>query len=410
VTREEPEAAPRPVPALLLQPYRAFFLCGASYALIAVAFWFVWLEALRVGAPLPLRWNVAPGRVHALAMIWGVLTFYVFGFLLTAYVRWVQAAPPSTTAVIRWIAVLVAGHAAIVVGALGPRWLIVPGGLLVLAALLGLIAFLGRAWWRSATTERLQPAVVLIALALGALGLALAIAGLDRGGSLYPAGILLGTYGYLMLLLTSVAHRLVPFFTALRRGQQSGTRRRGTLPVLCLGLALRGCVAALGDAHTALRVAASVDAVLFATLAWEVSAWSPRETLREPMIAVLYLAQVWLLAALAGSAVSWLFPARAVLLDLPVLHALAIGGLGTMVVGISTRVALGHAGRPIEADAWLLAVFALVQLAALLRVGFAFAGSGSPAAGGFAHWAALPWCLAFAIWLARLGPLLVRRP
>ena len=410
MTSPDPEAPARPVPALLLQPYRPFFLCGASYALLTVGFWFAWLEALRLGAPLPLAWNAPPGRVHALLMIWGVLTFYVFGFLLTAYVRWVQAAPPSTTAVVRWIALLVVGHTAIVAGAFGPAGLLVPGGLLVLAALLGLIGFLGRAWWRSAAPERLQPAVVLVALSLGALGLALALAGLRRGGSLYLAGILLGSYGYLMLLLSSVGHRLVPFFTALRQGRQSGTRRRGTLPVLGAGLALRACVTALGDPDTALRAAATIDGLLFAALAWEVSAWSPRETLREPMIAVLYLAQVWLLLALAGSALSWLFPARAALLDLPVLHALAIGGLGTMVVGISTRVALGHAGRPIEADAWVLGVFAGVQAAALLRVGFALAAPVWPAAGGLAHWAALPWCAAFALWLARIGPVLARRP
>jgi uncharacterized protein involved in response to NO len=396
----------RPVPALLLQPYRSFFLCGASYALLSVAFWFAWHEALRLGAPLPLPWNAAPARVHALVMIWGVITFYVFGFLLTAYVRWVQAPPPSPNAVVRWLLLLVGGHAALIVGAFGSAGLILTGGLVVLAALLGLIFFLGRALQRSDTSERLQPAVVLVALALGALGLALTLAGVHTGGPLYVGGILVGCYGYLMLLLGSVGHRIVPFFTALRQGRPHGTRRGGTLPLLAVGLALRGGVALLPAASPYL--AASIDALLFVVLAWEVSAWSPRETLREPMIAVLYLAQVWLLAALAGSALAWLFPARAGLLDLPVLHALAIGGLATMVVGISTRVTLGHAGRPIEADRWVLAVFALVQAAALLRVGLSLAGPWWPAAGGLAHWAALPWCLAFAIWLARLGPLLVR--
>jgi len=401
--------ATRPVPALLLQPYRVFFLCGASYALLSVAFWFAWLEALRLGAPLPLGWTAAPGRVHALVMIWGVITFYVFGFLLTAYVRWVQSPPPGTKAVVRWVALLVVGHAAIVAGTFGPAGLLVPGGLLVLAALLGLIAFLGRAWWRSAAPERLQPAVVLVALTLGALGLALVLGGLRSGGPLYLGGVLLGSYGYLVLVLATVGHRLVPFFTALRQGQKNGTRRRGTLPVLCAGLGLRACVAAVDDADVALRMAASIDGLLFVVLAWEVSAWSPRQTLREPMIAVLYLAQVWLLLALGGSALSWLWPEGAALLDLPVLHALAIGGLGTMVVGISTRVALGHAGLPIVADAWILSVFAGVQAAALLRVGFALAAPVWPAAGGLAHWAAIPWCAAFALWLVRMGPVLTRR-
>ena len=80
------------------------------------------------------------------------------------------------------------------------------------------------------------------------------------------------------------------------------------------------------------------------------------------------------------------------------------------MLGISTRVSLGHANRPIVADGWVRLVFWLIQAAALLRVGLLLVAPLAPAARTWAHWAAVPWCLAFGIWLVRLGPLLIRPP
>jgi uncharacterized protein involved in response to NO len=128
------------------------------------------------------------------------------------------------------------------------------------------------------------------------------------------------------------------------------------------------------------------------------------------MLSVLYVGWLWLMAALGLSAAFALAGRSPSLLELPVLHAFTIGGVATMVLGLSTRISLGHANRPMVADGWIRLVFVLIQMAALLRVGLLLVAPVAPAARTWAHWAAVPWCLAFGIWLVRLGPLLLRPP
>jgi uncharacterized protein involved in response to NO len=76
-----------------------------------------------------------------------------------------------------------------------------------------------------------------------------------------------------------------------------------------------------------------------------------------------------------------------------------------MSLGVMTRVTLGHTGRERTADGWTVLLYACVNLAAALRVAAALAPGASaaliPAAGGL-------WTLAFAIFLVRYGPMLVR--
>ena len=389
---------------LLQQPYRPFFLAGALYAFVTLAFWFIWRETLRAGFGLAIPWTVAPARAHAVVMIWGVLTFYVFGFLLTAYVRWVAASEPPKAALVGWLAALVVGQLLFVSGALGAGSLLVPGALVSAVAQISLAVFLGRALLRSNTQERLQPRVVLIALCLSVIGLLLSAVGLTRDGSgLYVPGLLLGLYGYLLLMITAVGHRLIPFFTVRVLGGNQGRRWGWTLPLVLALLALRIVVFFMPVTQGVLRAGAGIDAGLFLVLARDVTSWQPGRALRNPMILVLYVAIFWVLVALGASAFSLLQPGGPLRVDPLVLHALTVGGFSTLVLGISTRVALGHAGRPIVADGWILLAFGMIFVAALVRAVAPLLGGAAPQ---FVHWAAIPWCLAFGIWLLRIGPLL----
>jgi uncharacterized protein involved in response to NO len=88
------------------------------------------------------------------------------------------------------------------------------------------------------------------------------------------------------------------------------------------------------------------------------------------------------------------------------LHAFAAGGIGVLIYGMITRIALGHTGRPIAADRWVVTGYALINMAALARVG-------GPLAGGMFLSRALVlagfcWALAFALLLLRYAPILLR--
>jgi len=53
------------------------------------------------------------------------------------------------------------------------------------------------------------------------------------------------------------------------------------------------------------------------------------------------------------------------------LHALTAGAFGTMILGVMTRVALGHTGRDLVVGRPIAAAYWLVMLGAALRVGAA---------------------------------------
>ena len=88
------------------------------------------------------------------------------------------------------------------------------------------------------------------------------------------------------------------------------------------------------------------------------------------------------------------------------LHLVTVGGIGGMILAMMTRVALGHTGRPLTAPPAIVLAYVLVAAAALMR------SFGAAVPGGY--WLALDvssalWIVAFALFLWRYVPILVRR-
>ena len=86
------------------------------------------------------------------------------------------------------------------------------------------------------------------------------------------------------------------------------------------------------------------------------------------------------------------------------LHAFGVGAVGGMIVGMITRTALGHTGRPLHAGPMETSAYVLVHAAALLRVVPllivpALYPSALVASG-------VLWSAGFAFYLARYAPLL----
>ena len=121
-----------------------------------------------------------------------------------------------------------------------------------------------------------------------------------------------------------------------------------------------------------------------------------------PIVWVLHLGYAWLPIAFALKA-AWLL--RAAPWAVNWLHAFTAGAFGTMVLGVMTRVALGHTGRPLVVAKPISLAYVLVIVGAALRVTAPIA---LPAfyvelmAAALAAWAG-----AFAIFLAVYVPILV---
>jgi uncharacterized protein involved in response to NO len=124
---------------------------------------------------------------------------------------------------------------------------------------------------------------------------------------------------------------------------------------------------------------------------------------RRPILWVLYLGYFWIVVGLLlrGLAGFGLFPYPLVL------HAITLGGIGVLTLGMMSRVTLGHTGRDINAIGWWMPLaFVLLGLAAVVRVFLPMFDMAHYAvwidmAGGL-------WMLAFLIFVVYYTPMFVR--
>ena len=86
-------------------------------------------------------------------------------------------------------------------------------------------------------------------------------------------------------------------------------------------------------------------------------------------------------------------------------HDIGMAGFAVLIIGMVTRTALGHLGRPLQTDRSMVASYALVIAAVVLRL---LALMAVPFALAALHAAALAWIIAFALYLWRFFPMMVR--
>ena len=85
---------------------------------------------------------------------------------------------------------------------------------------------------------------------------------------------------------------------------------------------------------------------------------------------------------------------------------MTVGAAGGLIIGMMTRTALGHTGRPLVADRSDVACYVLVALAALVRVAVPLLAPAQTMPAVLLS-AAL-WSAGFALYAIRYAPLLLR--
>jgi len=375
-----PTSQPWPVLAL---GFRPFYLVGAASAVILLPLWLATLDGhLMLPLPDPLGW-------HAHEMLFGFAAAILAGFLFTAVRSWTGGDTPRGRAlgalVLLWLA-----------GRLAP--FVAPP--LVAAAIdlafLPAIAFAVAKPIAAMTPPRGQrrpwlPVIVLALLSVANL--------LHHSGSAGLARAL--GFGVIAMLIAVIAGRVIPSFTMTgAKISVSAAPRRDRVALIALGLAVALDVAAQVVPVPAMPLAA---ANVFAAVihAARLQQWQSHRALHVPLLAILHIAYAWLPVALglrALAALDLVPPALA-------LHALGVGAMAGLMLGMMTRSSLGHTGRPLRAGGWEIAIYAAITLAAVLRL----------CAGLQANWtlpllcaAGLAWEAAFGLFLLRYAPMLLR--
>lgn len=326
--------------------FRPFYLLASVFAALSVPLWALqfsgWLGQPYLSGPM---W-------HAHEMVFGFTLAVIVGFLFTAGRNW-SGRPTPTGLPLALLAAL---------------WL--AARVLVLTPYAGLAAAANVAFpvaaavglaipFFKAANRRNYFFVALLGL-LGAASGAFHLAHLGILPALAPVSIQVAL-DIVLFILAVMGGRVIPMFT--NNGvPNAAARRHPAVEKASLALLIALTAAdALGLPSPAIPALAALACVAHLARWW---LWQPWTTRSKPLVWVLHVAYFWVPVHLALRTMA----EAGALLPSVATHALTVGALGGLVIGMITRTAKGHTGRPLRADMADTVCYMLVLASALIRV------------------------------------------
>ncbi len=350
-------------------PHRVMFFAGALQTLLAMLWWLFELMTRYVFPAQMVAWPLFPTAVHSWLLLSGMLPFFIFGFLMTTFPRWMNGTEIPASRYVPAFVLMFIGALVFYAGLFFGRALIVVATLSMLAGwAAGLYALL-RSLLDTPHPDKRHPLMLFIALCLGWIGLAGFLVWLLTDEQFYLQLFLrAGLWGFVLPVFATVAHRMIPFFTASGSSQSEIPRPFWPWWIMLAASIMHG-VLELFHAPGWLwlcDIPLGLSSLYFSYL------WGFRRSFRNALLAVLHVGFAWMgVAMLMYAAQSlWLFTHHGTgfIWGLAPLHALTIGCYATLMIGMGTRVTLGHSGLPFEIGTSIKLMFVGIQLTALVRI------------------------------------------
>lgn len=374
--------------ALFALGFRPFFLLAGTAAVALVLLWIAFLNGVAIGGTYfdPVGW-------HRHEMMFGYTMAVVAGFLLTAAQNWTGIRTlhgwPLAALAVLWLAARVM----IALSAPFPPVLI---ALVDCAFLPVLGAALAVPIFKRGVRKHYVFLLILVLLFLANLLVHLDSLRLVEGAGY--AGTMLAVDVVLLLVLL-LGGRVIPFFTTRTL---PGVMPRSWAWIDYTALSSMALLAAVEPFMPHGPFVYVIAGVACIGNALRLAGWQPWRTFGTPLLWVLHLAYAWIVLGLALKSLSPWFPQLGFLS----LHALLMGGVGTMTLGMMARVILGHTGRTMTLPSGMATAFVLINLSVLSRVILPMI---MPSAYlRFVDLAGLLWVLAFLLFLFRYTPMLVK--
>ena len=339
-------SAAAPAFALWQLGFRPFYLLASIFAALSIPLWALqfagWLGRPYLQGPL---W-------HAHEMLFGFAMAVVVGFLFTAGRNWSNQ-PTPTGAPLAALALLWVAGRVLVLTPFGWSAAIVNACFPLAAALA-----LGRAFVAAGNRRNYFFVVLLVLMSAAELTVHLDKLHVLR----FPGWVgIQSALDGLLFIMAVMAGRVIPMFTNNGVPGAQATRQPA-LEMTALGLVLALLLADALQVHGTPLIAIAATAATAHFARW--LGWQPWKTLRAPLVWVLHIGYLWIPVHLALRAMSesGLVPSSSAV------HALSVGAAGGLIIGMMTRTAKGHTGRPMRADRADVACYVLVIAAALVRV------------------------------------------
>ncbi len=345
---EEPARAAAGPPAFALWAlgFRPFYLLASIVAALSIPLWALqfsgWLEHPYLDGSM---W-------HAHEMLFGFTLAVIVGFLFTAGRNWANRPTPTGATLAALAALWVAGRV-LVLTPFGWTAAIVNAAFPLAAAIALAIPFI------AAGNKRNYFFVALLLL----MSVAELAVHLDKLEVLQVPGWIgiQVALDAVLFIMAVMGGRVIPMFT--NNGVPGAKAvRQPVVEKAALGLTLALLAADVLQLQSLPLGALALAAAAAHLARWWL--WQPWKTGRAPLVWVLHVAYFWIpvhLALRALAQAGWVSPSLAA-------HALTVGAAGGLIIGMMARTARGHTGRPLLADRWDTACFALVIAAALVRV------------------------------------------
>lgn len=371
---------------LFAMGFRAFFALAGLSSLALIAVW----NSLSNGS-LHID-NYFPATFwHAHEMLLGYSTAVIAGFLLTAVRNWTDTETTRPDQLASLCFLWVYGRVLPFYSELVPDVLIAA---IDFAFLPALAFFVGKPLLQTGNFKNLIFTGLLLLMALGNGLIHAQILGYSETSGLLGLNLVVAL---IVTMILVIAGRVFPFFTERGLSGVICIRNPG-LDVVTVAVSVGVFILLMSDVSGLILMLAALAALALNVM--RVSAWYDSRIWFVPLLWVLYVGYGWVILGFGLVALS----AYAIVLPSLFLHAFTVGGIGILTLGMMARVSLGHTGRALKASNLMAIAFALINLAALLRVLF-------PALlpawyGGFVLASSYCWLAAFSLFAYQFLPIL----
>jgi uncharacterized protein involved in response to NO len=365
--------------------FRPFYLLAGLFSTFSILFW-----AAQFAGFLPFAY--LKGAIwHGHEMLFGYTIAVIAGFLLTAVRAWTGQPTASGVPLMALATLWICGRILVIT----PYAMAAAG---VNAAFPVAVAVaIGIPLYRAHNVRNYFFVGLLTLIGLLILAVHLALQGRFKLPS--PRLNMQLAMDVVLSIMVVIGGRVIPMFT--NNGVPGANARRNVvLEKFALGIVI------LLFAADLLQLPETLTAVivLFGALVHGVRLylWKPWRTVTTPLVWILHASYAWIVVHLALRGLSEL----ELLTGSYATHALTAGAIGGLTLGMMTRTARGHTGRPLIADVFELTAFSLIQVAATVRV---FGGITSPSLYMLSiELSAVLWSAAFSLFAVRYWPILTR--
>ena len=335
--------------ALFALGFRPFFLLATFSAFLLIILWI-----LQLSGKITLSTYYSSTGWHAHEMLFGYTVAVIAGFLLTAAGNWTGMKIINGWRLLLLSLIFIFARLTPFISEL-PHWIIT----VVDLAFIPLVAFIiavpvirAKQW----SNFIFVPLLLTMAVA----NLVVHLSALDIINTSNVMGSRMMLY-LVILLIVIMGGRVIPFFT--ERGVSDVVTKKWNVIERLSPLSV--ILVATADVIYGNEIITGYFSLFAAIIQFvRLVGWYSNKIWNVPLVWILQLAYSWFIVGFILKA-SVIFNLNISLFSY---HAFTVGGIGIMTLGMMARVSLGHTGREMKLNSWMVLAFILINIAAIMRV------------------------------------------